>query len=75
VKQIPTDPTTSSLHEAAPLMESLHELMDEIQWQHCPELRSFAVTVNEVNLTGYSDENNMLQAMITLKKRQGVKQA
>ena len=51
-------------------MESLHGLIDEIQRQHSPELRSFAV--NEVNLTGYTDEHNMLQAMITLKKRQGV---
>jgi len=70
VKQIRTDPTTSSLHEVARLMESLHGLIDEIQRQHSPELRSFAV--NEVNLTGYTDEHNMLQAMITLKKRQGV---
>jgi len=53
-------------------MESLHGLIDEIQQQHSPKLRSFAI--NEVNLTGYtdSDEHNMLQAMITLKKRQGV---
>jgi len=51
-------------------MESLHGLIDEIQQQHSPELRSFAV--NEVNLTGYTDEHNMLQAMITVKKRQGV---
>jgi len=35
-----------------------------------PRLRSFAV--NEVNLTGCTDEHNMLQAMITLTKRQGV---
>jgi len=34
------------------------------------ELRSFAV--NEINLTCYTDEHNMLQAMITLKTRQGV---
>ena len=52
-------------------MESLHGLIDEIQRQHSPKLRSFAV--NEVNLTGYTDEHNMLQAMITLKKRQGVR--
>jgi len=51
-------------------MESLHGLIDKIQRQHSPELRSFAV--NEVNLTGYTDEHNMKQAMITLKKRQGV---
>jgi len=70
VKQICTDPTTSSLHEVARLMESLHGLIDEIQRQHSPKLRSFAV--NKVNLTGYTDEHNMLQAMITLKKRQGV---
>jgi len=70
VKQIRTDPTTSSLHEVARLMESLHGLIDKIQRQHSPELRSFAV--NEVNLTGYTDEHNMKQAMITLKKRQGV---
>jgi len=44
--------------------------IEEIQRQHSPELCSFAV--NEVNLTGYTDEHNMLQAMITLKKRQGV---
>jgi len=51
-------------------MESLHGLIDEIQRQHSPKLRSFAV--NEVNLRGYTDEHNILQAMITLKKRQGV---
>ena len=50
--------------------ESLHRLINEIQRQHSPELRSFAV--NKVNFTGYTDEHNMLQAMITLKKRQGV---
>jgi len=70
VKQIRTDLTTSSLHEVARLMESLHGLIDKIQQQHSPKLRSFAV--NEVNLTGYTDEHNMLQEMITLKKRQGV---
>ena len=70
VKQICTDPTISSLHEVARLVESLHGLINEIQRQHSPELRSFAV--NEVNLTGYTDKHNMLQAMITLKKRQGV---
>jgi len=51
-------------------MESLHGLINGIQRQHSPELRNFAVS--EVNLKGYSDEHNMLQAMITLKKRQGV---
>jgi len=70
VKQICTDPTTCSLHEVARLMESLHGLVIEIKRRHSPELRSFAV--NEVNLTGYTDEHNMLQAMITLQKRQGV---
>ena len=70
VKQIRTDPTTSSLHDVAHLMESLHGLINKIQQQHSPELLNFAV--NEVNLTGYTDEHNMLQAMITLKKRQGV---
>jgi len=70
VKQIRTDATTSVLHEVARLMESLHGLIDEIQRQHSPELHSFAV--NEVNLTGYTDEHNVLQAMIALKKRQGV---
>jgi len=67
VKEVRTDPTTSYLHEVARLMESLHGLIDEIQRQHSPELRSFAV--NEVNLTGYTDEHNILQAMITLKQR------
>jgi len=33
---------------------------------------SYVVSVNEVNLTGYTDEHNMLQAMITLKTRQEV---
>jgi len=66
VKQIRTDPTTSSLHEVARLMESLHGLINEIQRQHSPELHRFAV--NEINLTGYTDEHNMLQAMITLKR-------
>jgi len=70
VKQICTDPTTSSLHKVARLMESLHGLINEIQRQHSPELPSFEV--NEVNLTGYTNEHNMLQAIITLKKRQGV---
>ena len=70
MKQIRTDATTSVLHEVARLMESLHGLIDEIQRQHSPELHSFAV--NEVNLTGYTDEHNVLQAMIALKKRQGV---
>jgi len=66
VKQIRNDPTTPSLHEVARLMESLPELINKIQRQHSLELRSFAVY--EVNLTGYTDEHNMLQAMITLKK-------
>jgi len=70
VKQIRTDPTTSSLHKVARLMESLHGFINEIQRQHSPELRSFAV--NQVKLTGDTDEHNMLQAMITLEKRQGV---
>ena len=59
VKQIRTDPTTFSLHEVAELvarlMESLHSLINEIQRQHSPELRSFAVS--EVNLTVYTFEH------------------
>jgi len=51
-------------------MESLPGLIYEIHLQHSPELHSFAF--NKVNLTGYTDEHNMLQVMITLKKRQGV---
>jgi len=51
-------------------MKSLHGLIDQIQRQQSPEPSSFAV--NEVNLTGYTDEHNMLQELITLKKRQGV---
>ena len=70
VKQIRADLTVSPLHEIARLMESLLGLVNKIQRQHSPELRSF--TVNEVRLTGYTDEHNMLQAMITLKKRKGV---
>jgi len=31
-----------------------------------------SLAVNEVNLTGYNEEHNVLQAMITLKKRQRV---
>jgi len=42
VKQIRTDPTTSSMCEVARLMESLNGLINEIQRQHSPELRSFA---------------------------------
>ena len=40
VKQI----RTSSLHEVARLMESLHGLINEIQRQHSPELRSLQST-------------------------------
>jgi len=66
VKQIRTDPTTSSLHEIAHLTEGLHRL----QRQHSPELRS--CVVNQVNLTGYTDEHDMLQVMVIRKKRQGM---
>jgi len=72
VKQICTDATISSLHEVARLMKNLYGLINEIHRQHSPELRSF--TINEVNLTGYTDEHNMLQAMISLKKQQGVEE-
>jgi len=65
VKQI--HPTTSSLRHVARLMGSLHGLINEIHQQHSPKLRSFAI--NEVNLTGYTDEHNMLQAVITLKQQ------
>jgi len=51
-------------------MESLLGLINEIQRQHSPELRSFAV--NEVRLTGYTYEQCMLHAIITLKKRQAI---
>ena len=56
--------------EYPPCHGSQTHSINEIQRQHSPELRSFAV--NEINLTGYTDEHNMLQAMITLKRRQGV---
>jgi len=45
VKQICTDPTTSSLCKVARLMESLHGLINEIEHRHIPKLRSF--TINE----------------------------
>jgi len=70
VKQVHTDPTTSSLREVARLMESLNGLINEIQWQHSSKLCSFAT--NEVNLKGYTDEYNMLQEMITVKERQRI---
>jgi len=56
-----------SLRDVARLMESLYGLINKIQRQHTgsPELRSFAI--NKVKLTGYTDEHDMLQAMITLK--------
>jgi len=38
-------------------MESLHGLINEIQRQYSPELRSFAV--NEVNLAGYTRCNKI----------------
>jgi len=61
-----------SLRDVARLMESLYGLINKIQRQHTgsPELRSFAI--NKVKLTGYTDEHDMLQAMITLKQRQGI---
>jgi len=57
------------LHKVVRLIESLYRLINEIQRQHSPELRSFAT--NEVKLTGCTDGDNMLQAMINLKKGQG----
>jgi len=59
------------LRKVVRLIESLYRLINEIQRQHSPELRSFAT--NEIKLTGCTDGNNMLQAMINhdLKKGQG----
>jgi len=43
---------------------------NEIQRQHSPKLRSFVI--NTVNLTDHTDEHNMMQAKIILKKRQEI---
>jgi len=69
VKQIRTDPKKSPPHEVAHLIGGLYGLNIEIQRQHSPDLHSF--TTDEVRLTGCSDEQSMLQEMITLETQQG----
>jgi len=52
------------------VVQSLYQLTHLIQKQHNPHLRPFVQ--GQIQFVGYTDQDNKLQAMLPLKKRQNV---
>jgi len=48
------------------VVQSLNQLTNSIQKQHSPHLRPFVE--GEIQFVGYTDQDDKLQAMLTLKK-------
>ena len=70
VRQISASPAVAPLSDVPKVVQSLYQLTDSIQKQYGPHLRPFVE--GEIQFVGYTDQHDMLQAMLTLKKRKNV---
>jgi len=70
VQQISASPAVAPLSDVLKVAESLCQLTNSIQKQQSPHLRPFVK--GEIQFVGYTDEDDKLQAMLTLKKRKNV---
>ena len=70
VRQISASPAVARLSDVPKVVQSLDQLTNSIQKQQSPHLRPFVE--GEIQFVGYTDQHDMLQAMLTLKKRKNV---
>ena len=70
MQQISTSQAVAPLSDVPKVVQSLYQLIDSIQKQHSLHLRPFVE--GEIQFVGYTDQNDKLQAMLTLKKRKNV---
>ena len=70
VRQINASPAVAPLSDVPKIVQSLNLLTNSIQKQHSLHLRPFVE--GEIQFVGYTDQNDKLQAMLTLKKRENV---
>jgi len=69
-RQISASPAVAPLSDIPKAVQSLYQLTNSIQKQHGPHLRPFVE--GEIQFFGYTDQDDKLQAMLTLKKRKNV---
>ena len=67
VRQICTSPAVAPLSDVPKVVQSLYQLTNSIQKQHSPHLRPFVE--GEIQFVGYTDQDDKLQAMLTLEKK------
>jgi len=67
VQQISASTAVAPLSDVPKVVQSLYQLTNPIQKQHSPHLRPFVQ--GEIKFVGYTDQDDKLQAMLTLKKR------
>jgi len=70
VRQISASPAVAPLSDVPKVVQSLYQLTNSIQNQHSPHLRPFVD--GEIQFVGYTDQDDKLQATLTLKKRKNV---
>jgi len=67
VRQISASPAVAPLRDVPKVEQSLYQLTNSIQKQHSPHLRPFME--GQIQFVGNTDQDDKLQAMLTLKKR------
>jgi len=72
VRQISASPAVAPLSDVPKVVQSLYQLTNSIQKQHSPHLRPFVE--GEIHFVSSTDQDDKLQAMLTLKKRKNVDQ-
>jgi len=70
VRQISASPAVAPLSDVPKIVQSLYQLTNSIQKQHSPHLLPFME--GEIQFVGYTDQDDKLQAMLTLKERKNV---
>jgi len=70
VRQLSARPAVAPLSDVTNVVQSLYQLTSSIQNQHSPHLRPFVE--GHIRFVGYTDQDDKLQAMLTLKKRKNV---
>jgi len=70
VRQISASPALAPLSDVPNVVQSQYLLVNSIQKQHSPHVRPFVE--EEIQFVGYTDLDDKLQAMLTLKKRKNV---
>jgi len=70
VRQICASPAVLPLSDVPKVVQSLYQLPNSINKQHSPHLRPFVE--REIQFVGYTDQDDKLHALLTLKKRKNV---